>query len=134
MKVHAKLFAVAVSSSLFGLASGALAAPAPQGASLQGAGVGISGYNSPNAAAAATFTIQDAVITGAASAAIGSSTAAATATTATDTVFVDGLPILGTANTATAIGSDSPITVNVGGTNTYGSSTGNINLGNPQKQ
>ncbi|NJL09891.1 MAG: hypothetical protein HC908_06015 [Calothrix sp. SM1_7_51] len=135
MKISTKLalVVVAVSSSLVGLASGAFAQTAPS----QGIG-GIATQDSPNAAAAVTFKIDNAGVTGAASAAIGVTSATATATTATDssvTVTEDGtiLPITNaTTNTATAFGSSNPVSVTVGGTYTGTSGTGEIKLENSQ--
>ncbi len=136
MKVNTKL-AIALfasASSLFGLASGALAGPT---AATGGVGVtdgNPNAYNSRNAAAAATFTEINVFgatgVTGSASAAIGKQTAAATASSVVDVTinpyyYSSGGGIV---NNATAIGSDSDITVTVGGTGSGVSGTGEINL------
>jgi len=120
-------------SSLFGLASTAFAGPVGVSSVEKG---NPEAYNSRNAAAAATFTQIDVgaanLVTGAASAAIGKTSAAATATTATNVSIGGGFGgegfglsgQAGSVNSATAIGSDSDITVSVGGTGSGFGATG----------
>jgi hypothetical protein len=138
MKVNTKL-AIALfasASSLFGLASGALAGPTAPTGGAQVTNGNPNAYNSRNAAAAATFTTINVFgvtgTTGSASAAIGKQTAAATASSVIGAGFnfTGEIPFVqgGIVNNATAIGSDSDITVNVGGTGAGGAGTGEINL------